>query len=78
MEEKLMRDIQTAVEEIGISGTISLGQCCKQTMKNWMKDINNKLVKENYSWRVVGRMEDGAGVISCITKERYEAIEKLL
>lgn len=72
------RDIQMAIEEIGLSGVINIGKCCRQTMKNWVKDINDSLVHNHYEWRVVGRMEDGVGVISCITKERYDAIENLL
>lgn len=72
------RDIQMTIEEIGLSGAVSIGKCCKQTLKNWVKDINISLTNNHYDWRVVGRMEDGEGIISCITKERYEAIENLL
>lgn len=75
---KAKRDIQTAIEEISLSGTINIGRCCKQTVKNWVKDINDSLMHNHYEWRVVGRMEDGIGVISSITKERYETIEKIL
>lgn len=72
------RDTSMVIEELGLSGSISLGKCCKQTLKNWLKDLNDVLTHEKYEWRVVGKMEDGCGIISCIPKERYEAIEKLL
>ena len=72
------RDTSMVIEELGLSGSVSLGKCCKQTLKNWLKDLNDVLTHGKYEWRVVGKMEDGYGVISCIPKERYEAIEKLL
>lgn len=81
MEERKVgatRDTQTVIEELGLSGSVSLGKCCKQTLKNWLKDLNDILIHEKYEWRVVGSMEDGHGHISCIPKDRYEAIQNLL
>lgn len=72
------RDTAMVIEELGLSGSVSLGRCCKQTLKNWLKDLNDVLIARKYEWRVVGKMEDGQGIISCIPKERYEAIEGLL
>lgn len=72
------RDETTVIEEIGLSGeSVSLGKCCKKTMQNWVNDINDSLTRNHYEWRVVGRMEDGCGIISPITKERFEAVSKL-
>lgn len=72
------RNILLTIEELSLSGVVNIGKCCKRTMKNWVNDINNTLIRNNYSFRVVGKMEDDIGVISAIPKERYEAIKELL
>lgn len=47
-----MRDILMAVEELGLSGSISFGKCSVRTLYRWAGDINKKLSAENYDWRV--------------------------
>lgn len=69
----LGRDIATAVEEIGLSGSVGLGRCCKSTVKNWVNDINDYLEYNKFDWRVIGQHENGQGHILPITKDCYEA-----
>ena len=38
-----MRDITMAVEELSLSGSISLGKCSVRTLYRWGGDINKKL-----------------------------------
>ena len=47
-----MRDLQLAIEEIAISGAISLGKCSLRTLQRWCKDINRILETGKYDWRV--------------------------
>ena len=76
----MTRDISTAIEELALDGSICLCPCCKQTMNNWVKDINERLNDENYSWRVVGSFDSGnkEGIISVIPKERYNSIKHIM
>lgn len=41
-----------AVEEIGLSGGISLGKCSRSTVYRWTKAINEYLEWNKYDWRV--------------------------
>lgn len=47
------RNIMSVVEELGISGRVSLGGCSDKTLKRWTEDINSFLEANNYDWRVV-------------------------
>lgn len=47
-----MRDITMAIEEISLSGGISLGECSLRTLYRWRNAINWRLTKGNYDWRV--------------------------
>lgn len=47
-----MRDLQLAIEEISLSGSVSLGNCSIRTLQRWCKDINEILGTGNYDWRV--------------------------
>lgn len=47
-----MRDIVMAVEELSLSGSISLGNCSASTLYRWGRDINEMLSAGNYDWRV--------------------------
>lgn len=48
-----MMDIyQFAIEELSLSGEISLGKCSKSTVYRWAKEINARLSRGNYSYRV--------------------------
>ena len=67
------RDISTAVEEIGLSGHVGIGRCCKSTLKNWVNDINDYLEANHFDWRVVGQWENKMGSILPIKKECYDA-----
>lgn len=53
-----MREIKMAVEELCLSGSISLGKCSASTLYRWCRDINTKLVKENYDWRIRVNQKD--------------------
>ena len=50
----MARDISTAIESLSLDKSICIYPCCKQTLNNWIKDINNMLSYENYNWRVIG------------------------
>lgn len=52
------RDIVNAVEEIYLSGSVSLGKCHKRTLKRWEKDINDYLERVECEWRVKANEED--------------------
>lgn len=47
-----MRDLQLAIEEIGLSGSVSLGNCSVRTLQRWCKDINEILETRKYDWRI--------------------------
>lgn len=52
------RDIVNAVEEIYLSGCISLGKCHKDTLKRWEKAVNEYLENEKCDWRVKANYKD--------------------
>lgn len=41
-----------AIEELAMSGEVSLGRCSKSTLYRWCKEINERLEHGNYDWRV--------------------------
>lgn len=45
-------DIILAVEELAISGGISLGKCSRNTVYRWTKAINKYLKVNKYEWSV--------------------------
>lgn len=45
-------DITLAVEELAISGDISLGKCSRSTVYRWTKAINEYLKVNKYEWSV--------------------------
>lgn len=47
-----MRELQLAIEELSMSGAISLGKCSLRTLQRWRKDINDILESGKYEWRV--------------------------
>ena len=47
-----MRELQLAIEELSMSGSISLGNCSLRTLQRWCKDINTILESGKYEWRV--------------------------
>lgn len=53
-----MRDIAMAVEELSLSGSISIGNCSVRTLYRWGRDINKRLAAGNYDWRVQVNKED--------------------
>ncbi len=51
------RDLQTAIEELALSGKIGIAgnrslTAAPATTRAWAKDLNQKLQAENYDWRV--------------------------
>lgn len=48
----MMDNYQFAIEELSLSGEISLGKCSERTVCRWAKEINARLTRESYSWRV--------------------------
>lgn len=47
-----MDNIMIAIEELCLSGAISLGKCSKSTVYRWTKAINEQLEFGKYNWRV--------------------------
>lgn len=47
-----MDNYQFAIEELSLSGEISLGKCSRSTVYRWAKEINARLTQGNYFWRV--------------------------
>ena len=73
-----MRDITMAVEELSLSGSISLGKCSVRTLYRWGGDINKKLAAGNYDWRVQVNKEDKClEVIDKIYAQEARASERI-
>lgn len=73
-----MRDITMAVEELSLSGSISLGNCSVRTLYRWGRDINKKLAAGNYDWRVQVNKEDKClEVIDKIYAQEARASERI-
>lgn len=53
-----MRELQLAIEELGMSGSVSLGNCSLRTLQRWCKDINDILESGKYEWRVCVDKDD--------------------
>lgn len=47
-----MDNYQFAIEELSLSGEISLGKCSRSTVYRWAEEINARLTRGNCSWRV--------------------------
>ena len=47
-----MDNIGYAIEELALSGSISLGRCSKSTLYRWAKEINERLESTHCEWRV--------------------------
>ena len=43
----MTRDVVTAIDVLTAHGTMDLGVCSKQTLKNWVNAINEKLAIDN-------------------------------
>jgi len=50
-------NIMLAVEELTLSGGISLGRCSRSTVYRWTKAINEYLDRNGYEWRVTADYE---------------------
>lgn len=48
----MKRELQLAIEELGMSGAISLGKCSLSTLYRWCRDINEILEIGKYEWRI--------------------------
>ena len=45
-------DVVMAIQELMLSGGISLGRCSRSTVYRWTKAINEYLESNEYDWRV--------------------------
>lgn len=45
-------DIQLAIEELSLSGEVSLGRCSRSTAYRDVKRVNEFLHNNHYDWRV--------------------------
>lgn len=45
-------DVVLTVEELSLSGSVSLGKCSKSTVYRWCKAVNDYLEYNKYEWRV--------------------------
>lgn len=48
----MMDKYQFAIEEIGLSGAVSLGKCSESTLRRWGRKFNQRLAWEKCEWRV--------------------------
>lgn len=53
-----MDNITMAIEELYLSGAISLGKCSRSTVYRWTKEINWRLEFEKCDWRVKANYKD--------------------
>lgn len=51
---------QLAIEELAMSGEISLGNCSKSTLYRWRNEINDRLQISKYDWRVKANPKDNS------------------
>lgn len=42
-----------AIQELSLSGSVSLGRCSESTAYRWRREINARLSREKADWRVV-------------------------
>lgn len=47
-----MDNIGFVIEELSLSGAISLGNCSRSTVYRWAKEINKRLEAGHCEWRV--------------------------
>lgn len=52
-----MNDYGMAIEELALSGAISLGKCSVSTLYRWRNEINERLERERADWRVVAEKD---------------------
>lgn len=51
---------QFAIEELSLSGEVSLGRCSKSTLYRWAREINDRLESGKYDWRVKPNIADNS------------------
>ena len=49
---------RTAIEELALSGTVSLGRCSDSTVRRYKRAINEMLEHEKADWRVTADVKD--------------------
>ena len=49
---------RTAIEELALSGAVSLGRCSDSTIRRYKKVINEMLEHEKADWRVTADVKD--------------------
>ena len=55
----MMDKYQFAIEEIGLSGAVSLGKCSESTLRRWGRKINQRL-----AWEKCESRRSGMGISS--------------
>lgn len=63
----MLDNIGFAIEELALSGSISLGRCSRSTVYRWAKEINRRLEAGHCDWRVKVNTKDMS--IESIDKE---------
>ena len=58
-----MDTIQYMIEELCLSGAVGAGKCSKSTLYRYVRQINERLERERYDWRVEAKVEDMAIIV---------------
>ena len=53
-----MDTIQYTIEELCLSGAVGVGNCSKSTLYRYVRQINERLERENYDWLVKADAKD--------------------
>lgn len=58
-----MDTIQYMIEELSLSGAVGVGNCSKSTLYRYVRQINERLERERYDWRVKAKVKDMAIIV---------------
>lgn len=58
-----MDTIQYMIEELSLSGAVGVGNCSKSTLYRYVRQINERLERERYDWRVEAKVKDMAIIV---------------
>ena len=58
-----MDTIQYMIEELCPSGAVGVGKCSKSTLYRYVRQINERLERERYDWRVEAKVKDMAIIV---------------
>lgn len=51
-----MDTIQLVIEELCLSGEVGIGECSRSTLYRHARQINERLEREKYDWRVMANI----------------------